>query len=89
MARKQKILLNSRFTILSDDDFLFKEVGKEETMPCKKLGEACVSREPELTLIFEEIQRYFNFFWELLFCAIRPAAVISEDPKIRWTTNVR
>lgn len=53
--REQKILLKRRFPILSDDDFLFED-GKKETM-LQKLEEKLGISKPELTLIFEEIQR--------------------------------
>jgi hypothetical protein len=53
--REQKILLKRKFPILSDDDFLFED-GKRETM-LQKLEEKLGMSKPELTLIFEEIQR--------------------------------
>ncbi|MBL7858982.1 MAG: general stress protein CsbD [Cyclobacteriaceae bacterium] len=53
--REQKILLKRRFPILSDEDFLFEE-GKKETM-LQKLQAKLGITEPELEMIFAEIQR--------------------------------
>lgn len=53
--REQKILLKRRFPILSDDDFLFED-GKKETMFQKLEVKLGISK-PELTSLFEEIQR--------------------------------
>ena len=52
--REQKILLKRRFPILCDEDFLFEE-GKRESM-LKKLEEKLGKSQPELELIFADIQ---------------------------------
>ena len=53
--REQKVLLKRRFSILTDEDFVYEE-GKREFMLeklCAKLGKT----KPELEVIFAEIQR--------------------------------
>jgi hypothetical protein len=52
--REQKVLLKRRFSVLTDEDFIYEE-GKKEFMIerlCAKLGKT----KTELELIFAEIQ---------------------------------